>query len=339
MYEGYYGFTARPFQLSPDARFFFHSNVHNRAMAYLRYGLRQQEGFIVVTGGVGTGKTMLVRNLFAELDRQEVVAAQLVSTQVDADDVLRLVNAAFGLPHERLTKAALLRNLEAFFRARRAEGKRVLLVIDEAQNLSSRAVEELRMLSNYQEGGQALLQSFLLGQVELKRTLQSPGMEQVRQRIIAGYHLRPLGRDELQPYVEHRLTLVGWEGNPVITQEAYDALYGATGGVPRRVNTLCDRLLLYGYLGELHMLDRRDVDAVMEELSGEVGHTEPQADDENDLGTPAVRPSGNPDDLAGRVALLERHVQALRSELQRDRKLLEKILLTQAERIDEGYGN
>ena len=126
--------------------------------------------------------------------------------------MLRLVNSAFGLPHENLSKAALLRNLEAFFRARRAEGKRVLLVIDEAQNLSKRAVEELRMLSNYQEGGQALMQSFLLGQVELKRTLQGPGMEQVRQRIIAGYHLRPLGQDELQHYIEHRLALLYTHG-------------------------------------------------------------------------------------------------------------------------------
>ena len=204
MYESYYGLSGKPFQLSPDARFFYNSSGHNRAMAYLRYGLRQGEGFIVITGGIGTGKTMLVSNLFNELDEESVVAAQLVSTQIDEDEVLRMISAAFGLAHENLSKSALLRNLEAFFRARRAEGRRVLLVVDEAQNLPPRSIEELRMLSNYQEDGRALLQSFLLGQLELKQTLQSAGMEQVRQRIIAGYHLRPLDRQELQAYIEHR---------------------------------------------------------------------------------------------------------------------------------------
>ena len=189
--------------------------------------------------------------------------------------MLRLISASFGLAHENLSKAALLRNLEAFFRARRAEGRRVLLVVDEAQNLPQRTIEELRMLSNYQEDGQALLQSFLLGQLELKQTLQGEGMEQVRQRIIAGYHLRPLDRQELQAYVEHRLTLVGWQGDPKITDQAFDAVFESTGGVPRRVNNLCDRLLLFGSLEELHSLEDSHVQTVVEEMAQEVG----QADD------------------------------------------------------------
>lgn len=334
MYEAYYGFSAKPFQLSPDARFFFNSNVHNRAMAYLRYGLRQGEGFIVITGGVGTGKTMLVRNLFEELDGEEIIAAQLVSTQVEADDVLRMVNAAFNLPHENLTKAALLRNLEAFFRARRAEGKRVLLVVDEAQNLPKRSVEELRMLSNYQEGGQALLQSFLLGQVELKRTLQGPGMEQVRQRIIAGYHLRPLGKDELHGYVEHRLTLVGWEGNPTITPEAYDRIYEGTGGVPRRVNSLVDRLLLFGSLEELQTLGETQVEAVIEEVSQEVGRTQLGSEEEPTAFDSSLAGSAD-GDLAARVSALEQSLEAMRTEMRRDRKLLKQAILLQMEMGDD----
>jgi type II secretory pathway predicted ATPase ExeA len=277
---------------------------------------------------------MLVRNLFEELDRDEVVAAQLVSTQVEADDVLRMVNAAFNLPHENLTKAALLRNLEAFFRARRAEGKRVLLVIDEAQNLPRRSVEELRMLSNYQEAGQALLQSFLLGQVELKRTLQGPGMEQVRQRIIAGYHLRPLGRDELQGYVEHRLTLVGWEGNPTLTTEAYDGIYEGTGGVPRRVNSLVDRLLLFGSLEELRTLSETQVAAVLEEVSQEVGRTQLGSEEEAaDFASPSAPPADS--DLAARVSALEQSLQVVRSEIRRDRKLLKKAILLQMDMGDD----
>ncbi len=333
MYEDFYGFTGRPFQLSPDARFFYNSKVHNRAMAYLRYGMRQGEGFIVITGGIGTGKTMLVRNLFEELDRDTVVAAQLVSTQVEADDVLRMVNAAFGLPHENLTKAALLRNLEAFFRARRAEGKRVLLVVDEAQNLPRRSVEELRMLSNYQEGGEALLQSFLLGQVELKQLLQGPGMEQVRQRIIAGYHLQSLDRDELQAYIEHRLRTVEWQGDPAITADAYDRIYEATGGVPRRVNTITDRLLLFGCLEELHELSARETETVIDEVSQEVGHTRPGSEEEPaaDLGRPVPG-----DDLATRVRLLEQSLETLRAEARRDRRLLRKAILLQMETDDDG---
>jgi putative secretion ATPase (PEP-CTERM system associated) len=343
MYESFYGLTGKPFQLSPDARFFYNSKVHNRAMAYLRYGMRQGEGFIVITGGIGTGKTMLVRNLFEELDREDVVAAQLVSTQVEADDVLRMVNAAFGLPHENLTKAALLRNLEAFFRARRAEGKRVLLVVDEAQNLPRRSVEELRMLSNYQEGGEALLQSFLLGQIELKQLLQGPGMEQVRQRIIAGYHLRPLDSDELEAYIEHRLRTVGWQGDPEITPAAFQRIYEATGGVPRRVNTLTDRLLLFGCLEELHKLDAAQVDTVVEEVSQEIGHTRLGSEEElaADLGRPLPLDSQSSTasgDLAERVRALEHALESLRGEVRRDRRLLKKAILLHMEADDdEGF--
>jgi putative secretion ATPase (PEP-CTERM system associated) len=330
MYENFYSLSGKPFQLSPDARFFFNSSGHNRAMAYLRYGLRQGEGFIVITGGIGTGKTMLVSNLFNELDDESVVAAQLVSTQIDENEVLRMISASFGLAHENLSKAALLRNLEAFFRARRAEGRRVLLVVDEAQNLPRRSIEELRMLSNYQEDGQALLQSFLLGQLELKHTLQGQGMEQVRQRIIAGYHLRPLDRQELQAYIEHRLALVGWQKDPQITDKAFDAIFASTAGVPRQVNTLCDRLMLFGSLEELHTIEDSHVQTVFEEIAQESGQG-PIAQEE------IARPREPRPDSAGdasvsmesRVAHLEREVQQLRLSLSKTRRLVKQAILLQ----------
>ena len=336
MYESFYNLSGKPFQLSPDARFFFNSSGHNRAMAYLRYGLRQGEGFIVITGGIGTGKTMLVSNLFKELHDESVVAAQLVSTQINEDEVLRMISASFGLAHENLSKAALHSNLEAFFRTRRAEGRRVLLVVDEAQNLPPRSIEELRMLSNYQEDGQALLQSFLLGQLELKQTLQSPGMEQVRQRIIAGYHLRPLDRQELQAYVEHRLTLVGWQNDPLLGDEAFDAIFSATGGVPRRVNNLCDRLLLFGSLEELHELDGSHVQTVVEEMAQEMG----QANAETATQTrPTVRAESTstqrPTDLEGRVALLEQEVAQLRGALAKNRRMLKQAIMLQMDMDDD----
>jgi putative secretion ATPase (PEP-CTERM system associated) len=326
MYESFYGLSGKPFQLSPDARFFFNSSGHNRAMAYLRYGLRQGEGFIVITGGIGTGKTTLVSNLFNEMDDESVVAAQLVSTQIDEDEVLRLISASFGLAHENLTKAALLRNLEAFFRARRAEGRRVLLVVDEAQNLPRRSIEELRMLSNYQEGGQALMQSFLLGQLELKQTLQGQGMEQVRQRIIAGYHLRPLDRQEMRAYIEHRLVLVGWRNDPAISDGAFDAIYTATGGVPRRVNSLCDRLLLFGSLEEVHAIEDGHVQTVVEEIAQEVGQGPVDSSSGEGSGDSGSRPvvGGSLDD---RVARLEQEVQHLRGQLGKTRKLVKQAIL------------
>lgn len=325
MYETFYKLNAKPFRLSPDARFFYNSSPHRRAMAYLRYGLQQGEGFIVITGGIGTGKTMLVQNLFAELDSQNVVAAQLVSTQVSEDDILRLVNGAFGLAHEHLSKAALLHNLGAFLAARQAEGKRVLLVVDEAQNLPRRSIEELRMLSNYQGDGKALLQSFLLGQNELRQTLQGPGMEQVRQRIIAAQHLEALSRDETQQYMEHRLLQVGWQGDPEITEAAYDSIHQASRGIPRRVNTLADRLLLFGGLEELHQLDDSHVAQVTKEMSQELGwHVE-------DEKTAVIHDDATASDMEARVSRLEAQLDGLTREVKKGHRLLRKMIELQME--------
>ena len=267
MYIDYYGFSAKPFQLSPDPRFFFGSSVHNRALAYLRYGLSQGEGFIVVTGGIGTGKTTLVKNLFAELDPNQVVAAQLVTTQLEADELLRSVAASFGLPYEEVGKAALLKHFEDFLRGHARLGRRVLLVVDEAQNLPVRSLEELRMLSNFQVAATPLLQSFLLGQEEFRQTLQDPSMEQLRQRVIASCHLNPLSELETREYIEHRLHVVGWaQGRPGFTDHAHVAIYRHTQGVPRRVNIFCDRLLLYGFLEGLMALSEVAVEEVAQEL-------------------------------------------------------------------------
>ncbi len=269
MYEKFYSLSAKPFQLSPDPKFFFGSQGHKRAMSYLRYGLTQGEGFIIITGGVGTGKTTLVRALFEDLAKENVVAAQLVTTHLEADDTLRMVAAAFGLAHEGASKAAILKNMETFLVARSREGKRVLLVIDEAQNLPVSSLEELRMLSNFQVSGRSLLQSFLLGQEEFKETLQLDGLEQLRQRVIAAYHLDPLSLAETKDYIEHRLRLVGWKNDPEISDEAYQEIYAFTRGIPRRINNFCDRLMLYGYLEELHQLGAEQIKEVASELEQE----------------------------------------------------------------------
>lgn len=269
MYESFYKLSTRPFQLSPDPRFFYGSPGHKRAMSYLRYGLTQGEGFIVITGDIGTGKTMLVNTLFDDLSKENVVAAQLVTTQLEAEDTLRMVAASFGLAHEGLDKATILKNLETFMTSRMRQGKRVLLLVDEAQNLPPRSLEELRMLSNFQLGGRVLFQSFLLGQAEFRNTLQAKGLEQLRQRVIAAYHLEALDEEQTRAYIEHRLRTAGWQDNPKFTEAAYSAIYKYSRGIPRRINTLCDRLLLFGALEELRDFDAAEIKTVVEELKNE----------------------------------------------------------------------
>ncbi|MBL8472269.1 MAG: XrtA-associated ATPase [Rhodocyclaceae bacterium] len=271
MYETFYGLSAKPFQLNPDPSFYYGSRGHRRAMAYLEYGLHQSEGFIVITGEIGAGKTTLVRGLLQKLDSKKVVAAQLVSTHLDAEDTLRMVAAAFGLPNKQAKKSDILLSLEMFLLSLTAAGKRALLLVDEAQNLTPRAVEELRMLSNFQLGEHALLQSFLVGQPEFRETMASPHMQQLRQRVIASYHLGPMDADETMAYIEHRLDHVGWKGNPDFTPEAHAAIHVSAGGVPRRINTLCDRLLLAGFLNGKHRIEASDVADVVREVSEETG--------------------------------------------------------------------
>ena len=269
MYESYYGFSAKPFQLRPDPHFFFGSKGHKRAMAYLEYGLSQGEGFIVVTGEVGAGKTTLVRNLFNKLPSQQIVAAHIVNTHLDPDDTLRMVASGFGLAHEGATKTDLLTRLEQFLHSVDRQGKRALLVIDEAQNLNPKTVEELRMLSNFQTDDKSLLQTFLLGQPEFRTTLHSPGMQQLRQRVIASYHLGPMDALETHAYIEHRLATVGWNGDPAFDDGAHAAIFAYSGGIPRKVNTLMDRVLLMGYLEEMHAFTEADINTVISDINEE----------------------------------------------------------------------
>lgn len=269
MYEAFFGFTAKPFQLNPDPQFYFGSQQHRRAMAFAEYGLHQSEGFIVITGEVGAGKTTLVRNLLARIDPNRVVAANLVSTQLDAEDTLRMVAAAFGVKTKDAPKSELLLTLEALLASHAREGKRSLLIVDEAQNLTPRAVEELRMLSNFQLGSHALLQTFLVGQPEFRQILTSPELSQLRQRVIAACHIGPLDLDDTQHYIEHRLKLVGWKGVPAISHAAYQAVHEASGGVPRRINLLCDRVLLSGYLADQKVFSADAIREVSEEINGE----------------------------------------------------------------------
>ncbi len=267
MYAEFYNLSGRPFQLTPDPRFYFNSATHKKAMAYLTYGLAQGEGFIIITGEIGAGKTTLVGHLFDELDREQYVAAKVVTTQLGADDLLRLVASGFGISTEGADKALLLQRINRFLVNRYHEGQRALLIVDEAQNLPTAALEELRMLSNFQEDDHALLQSFLLGQPEFReKWAHDPDLEQLRQRVIATHHLEPMNRDEIEGYIQHRMELVGWSGDPKFDQSAFDRIYSYTDGVPRKLNTLMSRVLLLGSIEELHEITGDNVEEVIDDL-------------------------------------------------------------------------
>jgi putative secretion ATPase (PEP-CTERM system associated) len=247
-------------------------------MAYLEYGLAQGEGFIVITGEIGAGKTTLMRNLFRKLESENIVAAQIVNTHVDSDDILQLVAAAFGVAHEGVGKAVLLTRVEHFLRQCDRQGKRALLVVDEAQNLTPRAVEELRMLSNFQTAERPLLQTFLLGQPEFRKILLGSNMQQLLQRVTASYHLGPMDATETRAYIQHRLQMVGWRGDPTMSDDAYAAIHAYAEGIPRKINTLCDRLFLLGYLEELRAMTAVEVAQVIADIRQEftVPHSQPQ---------------------------------------------------------------
>lgn len=270
MYEQFYGFTGRPFQLTPDPQFYFESTSHKKAMSYLGYGLAQGEGFIVITGEVGAGKSTLVAHLMERIDPQALTAAQVVTSALDGEEIVHVVAQAFGLQVEGHDKAGALGAIERFLQDEARAGRRCLLVVDECQNLDLTALEELRMLSNFQLGAHPLLQSLLLGQPEFRRTLaHHPGLEQLRQRIIASHHLEALDASEVEAYVRHRLGHVGWDGRPLFDAGLIEALYRQTGGIPRRVNQVMNRLLLLGAIEEADSLSLAMLDDVIAEMAAD----------------------------------------------------------------------
>lgn len=269
MYDQYYQLTGRPFQLTPDPQFYFESATHRKALSYLGYGLAQGEGFIVITGEVGAGKSTLVSHLMQSVDKSRLTAATIVTSQLDGLDMVHMAAESFGIDTRGLDKAATLKSIENFLHAEARTGRRCLLIVDEAQNLSIDALEELRMLSNFQLGSSALLQIFLLGQPEFRDLVRdAPELEQLRQRVIATHHLEPMEANEVEPYIIHRLTRAGWNGRPQVTADAFTALYTETGGVPRKLNTLMNRVMLMGAVEQVDLLDGGLVEAVIADMAG-----------------------------------------------------------------------
>jgi len=305
MYTEFYGLKGEPFLLTPDHRFYFESQVHAQAMAHLMYGLKRGEGFIVITGDVGAGKTTIVQHLCATVDMDKVVPAQIANTFLSGPELLRMACAAFGMTDVPQEKDAVLRCLQSFFEELSQQGKKALLVVDEAQNLSAATLEELRMLSNFQVDNVSPCQIFLIGQTQFRSVLADPNLEQLRQRVIAAYHLGGLSQKECGRYVTHRMNQVGWANDPVFQDDAMRAIYLHSGGIPRLINTLCSRVLLLGFVDQLHVLTGAHVSRVAADLGEEIG----------DLSTKANGHSLSKTDtssISARIETVERELELLR---------------------------
>lgn len=270
MYESFFGFTGDPFRLTPDYRFCFRHRSFRKAKAYMEYGVQRAEGFVMVTGRPGTGKTTLIYDLLADLRKQRLRVIQLNSTQLEGSELIRMIAFKLSLQGDHLDKASLLRqiirSLDQDYRSKR----RAILLVDEAQGLSESALEELRFLTNLEKDGQSLLQVFLVGQEPLREMVRQPVMEQLHQRLIAACHLSPLNEQESEAYICHRLERVGWQGSPSFEPALLAMIHRLSGGVPRRINQVLSRLLMYGFVEEKRDFQLADMRAVIEDLRDEM---------------------------------------------------------------------
>ncbi|MCG7877819.1 MAG: AAA family ATPase [Candidatus Thiodiazotropha taylori] len=269
MFESYYKLDANPFRLSADERFRFAHKNYLKAWSYLVYALEQGEGFIMVTGRPGSGKTTLIRDILSEVDKSKVLAINLVTNQLQAEELLRKVALEYGLPAESFNKATLLTSIEDFVTKEYQAGRRAVIVIDEAQNLTLNGLEELRLLSNLQTGSHPLFQIFLIGQDDLRSLILSPEMEQIRQRMIASCQIETMDLQQTEGYIEHRLGIVGWNQDPAFNEAIFPLIHYLSDGIPRKINHIVSRLLLYGALEEKHELTEDDVWIVARELFDE----------------------------------------------------------------------
>ncbi|MBW9270539.1 MAG: AAA family ATPase [Candidatus Thiodiazotropha sp. (ex. Lucinisca nassula)] len=269
MFESYYELNDNPFRLSADESFRFAHKNYLKAWSYLSYALEQGEGFVMITGQPGCGKTTLIRDILAQLDQEKTLAINLVTNQLQAEELLRKVALEYGLPAESYNKATLLTHIQDFVEKEYQKGRRAIIVIDEAQNLTLNGLEELRLLSNLQSGSHPLFQIFLVGQDELRGVVLSPQMEHVRQRLIATCQIEPMSVSQTEGYIEHRLGIVGWHGDPELESTIFPLIHYITKGIPRKVNHVASRLLLYGALEEKHKFTDEDIWIVAEELFGE----------------------------------------------------------------------
>jgi general secretion pathway protein A len=318
MYEKYYGFKDRPFQLTPSPNWFYASKLHKRALAYLQYGLSQGEGFIVITGDVGTGKTTIANQLLSQLNQDEIIAKQIVTSKLEPDDLIRMIASCFNLVVTEHSKASYLDAIYSYLKRLHAQHRRALLLVDEAQNLPLASIEELRMLSNFQFDGKPLLQSFLLGQNELNAIIQAPDMEQFRQRIIASSNLSAFQLEDTTAYIQYRLQQAGGSAS-ILTDDCYADIQRYSRGIPRKINSVMDRILLFGYLEECPVITLDSVQTVLDEISQEIANQPPPTRVEPERPS-AAKPAAHPSQ-----SVLSELSEMLDNELEQKLKMAKEL--------------
>ncbi len=322
MYEKFYGLSEKPFRIVPNPYFLYLTGKHQNALTTLEYGVSEGIGFTLLTGEVGTGKTTLIRHLLNQIEESMDIAV-IFNTNVSADQLLNLVLQEFELVPDMKNKAKTLDTLYQFLINRFGEGRKVLLIIDEAQNLSREALEEVRMLSNLQSDDHLLLNIMLVGQPELKEVLQQPGLTQFSQRVAVNYHLTGLSRDEIKLYIGSRLEKAGGTMS-LFDVSAIELIEDASGGIPRAINQICDAALVYGFADEKRVIDEEVIQQVLADR-GEMGLVSTHADDSS--GAPAIEGGVSiPGDVSLRLQTMENTIGKLEAKVQMLTELVDKKL-------------
>ncbi len=273
MYEQFFGLKEKPFNVTADPAFLFFSRRHKEAFSHLIYGIKERKGFLEITGEIGTGKTTLCKALLNSLDK-DVKSALILNPDLSKFQLLKTILQDLEVAFEKKSGFSLLAKLNEFLIQQLSQGSNVVLIIDEAQNLKTSTLEQIRLLSNLETEKEKLLQIVLVGQPELRDKLKSPKLTQLRQRISVRYHILPLDRDEIVRYIEHRLSVAGSANSVKFTKEAIEEIYKYSQGIPRLINILCDKALLAAYVAETKSIPQELIIKCIEELEGNINGKE-----------------------------------------------------------------
>lgn len=335
MYEKFFDFKIKPFELVPNPSMLYPSRAHQKVLNYLDYGFKEGAGFILLTGEVGSGKTTLIRNLIKDLDRN-VVRAMIFNTMVRPKQLLAMINEEFGLDPAGKDKVSLLRELNDFLVDKYANRCRAMLIIDEAQNLSVEALEEIRLLSNLELDAAKLMQIILVGQPELKELLEQSSLRQLRQRISINCHLRALERDETEAYVYHRMEMAGNREAVNFAEGVFDVLHEQSGGIPRIINVFCDFILLSAFVEGTHDVSLDLVRDVLEDLTfdeparkAKAAQPAPTQEELSDLSLRVKQL----EDTQEEILALHADNQAIRSRLSNHENIIRKVVKAQQNQI------
>lgn len=321
MYTDFFGLSAKPFELLPNPKFLYLSKGHRKALSYLQYGVQEHAGFTLLTGEVGSGKTTLLRDIINKIS-SDTTLAMVFNTRVDGHQLIAMINEDFGLSTEGKDKVQLLTDLNDFLLQENTEKRQPIIIIDEAQNLSSEALEEIRLLSNLEADNFKLVQIILVGQPELKQMIAQPSLRQLRQRISISCHLNPLNREELEEYIFHRLETVGNRDCVTFLDGVFDMIYKFSGGIPRLINLICDFLLLSAFVEESKEIDLELVKDAVSELSFD----EPQIQDVGYVGEQTVPPRvSNTPTMDDRLARIEENYAKLNASRSEKEAILERL--------------